>query len=76
MQTWLATVTVDGHERRVVFVQIRAAPLLELHDDIRRSSSAWVAARQDRVDAAAAQRKPVLEKDLDIPEASLDEVMR
>ncbi len=59
----------------VVFVQIRLTPLLELHHDVGRSSCDGMAARQDRVDAAAAQRQPVLEKDFDIPEAGLDQIL-
>jgi hypothetical protein len=69
-------VAVDQHELRVALPLPGAAPLLELHDDVRRLAGAGVRPGQDDVHTLGRQRQVVLEEDLDPVQAGLHEVLR
>ena len=72
MEPGVVAVAVDRDHRGIVFVEFRAAPLLQLNDDVGRCAADRMAAGQDRVYPAAAQREPVLKQDLNIAQACLD----
>jgi hypothetical protein len=49
--------------------------LFEFHYDIGRRACNGVLASQDRIDPAAAKRKPVLQKYFDVTETGLDQIV-
>lgn len=49
--------------------------MFEFHYDVGRRASNGMLASQDRIDPAAAQRKPVLQKYLSVTETSLDQIV-
>ena len=69
-------VALHEHQLRVFLPRRRRAPLLQLHDDVRRLLRRRVLTGEQDVEALAAQRQSVLEDDLDVVQARLQQVLR
>ncbi len=65
VQPRMAAVPVDQDERGIIFEELRLAPLLQFDDHVRGGAGIRMAACQDRIDPAAAQRQPLLQHDLE-----------
>lgn len=69
-------VCVDAAQRRIVVVWLGAAPLLKLHDDVRRQTGLGVHPGQYGIGALAVQRQPVLQEHFHLPEPRIVERAR
>lgn len=76
VQPRIVRVPVDQHQLAVVLPRPRLAPLLQLDDDIRRLLRPGMLAGEDDVRTFRGERQVVLDQDLDVVQAGLDEVLR